>query len=103
MPDCTDDKCMNHGVVIEKLKNMKDACKEHRGDMDKSKTFMWNAINSKMGTKMFLSLFSLIVVVVVGFMGYTTSTVRTVEKTVIRVEIQNQTILEKLNKLERAN
>ncbi|MGE4486315.1 MAG: hypothetical protein AB7C95_00645, partial [Synergistaceae bacterium] len=64
---------------------------------------MWNAINSKMGTKMFLSLFSLIVVVVVGFMGYTTSTVRTVEKTVIRVEIQNQTILEKLNKLERAN
>ncbi len=103
MPDCTDDKCINHGVVMEKLENLKCACKEHREDMDKSRTAMWNAINAKLSTKLFLSLFSIIVVVIIGFMGYTTTTVRTVEKTVIRVELQNQVILEKLNRLERAN
>lgn len=103
MEGCDENGCVKHGVVMEKIENMKDTCKEHRDELRTTKESLWNAVNSKLSTKMFLSLFGIIVAVIVGFMGYTTTTVRAVEKVVIEVQIQNTTILEKLNELKQGN
>lgn len=95
------ENCGDHGVVMERLEQHREANRVLHEEAAKSREAMWKMIHTKTSQRLFLSLFGIMVVIIVGFMGYTSSTVHAVEKTVIRMESQQEVILQKLNVLEQ--
>lgn len=95
------EKCPSYEVLMEKLHNSDERCKDQRKTLVKELDDMWIHIHSKVSLQIFMWIIGILIVILIGVVSYTGLSVTDMKTSIVKIESKQELLLNMIKTLER--